>query len=137
MLDSGSNTSLLSKNAARRLGLTGSSTHLTMHLAVGERKSEASEVIQVIVASPTEEDIRKTLQVYAVKRPCNSAKIVSRKSIERYPHLKKGVDKLHLSVGTIDLLIGTDFFNAFVDVHTAVGEPGEPIAKRNCFGGLF
>ena len=40
MLDSGSNTSLLSKNAARRLGLSGSATHLTMNLAGGKEKSE-------------------------------------------------------------------------------------------------
>ena len=34
----------------------------------------------------------------------------------------------------IDLLIGTDFVDAFVDIHTLSREPGEPIAKRNCFG---
>ena len=38
MLDSGSNTSLLSKNTARRLGLNGSATHLTMNLAGGEEE---------------------------------------------------------------------------------------------------
>ena len=36
MLDSGSNTSLLSKTAARRLGLNGVPTHLTMNLAGGK-----------------------------------------------------------------------------------------------------
>ena len=41
---------------------------------------------------------------------------------------------MHLSGGTIDLLIGTDFVDAFVDIHTLSGEPGEPIAKHNCFG---
>ena len=39
MLDSGSNTSLLSKNAARRLRFNGSETHFTMNLA-GEKKKE-------------------------------------------------------------------------------------------------
>ena len=34
----------------------------------------------------------------------------------------------------LDLLIGTDFVDAFVDIHTLSGEPGEPITKRNCFG---
>ena len=50
MLDSGSNTSLLSKNAARRLGLSGSATHLTMNLAGGKKKSEASQIIDITVA---------------------------------------------------------------------------------------
>ena len=66
MLDSGSNTSLLSKNTARRLGLNGSATHLTMNLAGGEKKNELSQVIDITLASPTDEDIRKTLQVYTV-----------------------------------------------------------------------
>ena len=51
-----------------------------------------------------------------------------------YVHFKNVSDKLHLSGGAIDLLIGTDFVEAFVDIHTVSGEPGEPIAKRNCFG---
>ena len=134
MLDSGSNTSLLSKNAAQRLGISGTATHLTMNLAGGEKKSEASEVIEITVASTTEENIRKTLTVYTVKRPCSAAKTISKEAIEHFRHLKSVADDLHLSGGTIDLLIGTDFVDAFVDFHTLSGEPGEPIAKRNCFG---
>ena len=33
-----------------------------------------------------------------------------------------------------DLLMGTDFIDAFVHIHTLSGEPGELIAKRDCFG---
>ena len=32
------------------------------------------------------------------------------------------------------MLIGTDFADAFVDIHVIPGSLGEPIAKRNCFG---
>ena len=134
MLDSGSNTSLLSKNAARRLGLSGSATHLTMNLAGGKKKSEASQIIDITVASPADEDIKKTLQVYTVTRPCSKAKTLSRELVRHYPHLKHVCDKLHLSGGGIDLLVGTDFVEAFIDIHTVSGEPGEPVAKRNCFG---
>ena len=134
MLDSGSNTSLLSKNAARRLGLSGSATHLTMNLAGGKKKSEPSQIINITVASLTDEDILKTLQVYTVTRPCSSAKTISKEQVGHYAHLKNVSDKLHLSGGAIDLLIGTDLVEAFVDIHTVSGEPGEPIAKRNCFG---
>ena len=113
---------------------TRTATHLTMNLAGGEKKSEASEVIEITVASTTEEDIRKTLEVYTIKRPCSAAKTISKEAIEHFPHLKSVADKLHLCGGTIDLLICTDFADAFVDMHTLAGEPGEPIAKRNCFG---
>lgn len=134
MLDSGSNTSLLSKKAARRLDLSGSATHLTMNLAGGKKKSEPSQIIDITVASLIDEDISKTLQVYTVTSPCSSAKTISKEHVEYYTHLKNVSDKLHLSGGAIDLLIGTDFVDAFVDIHTKSGEPGEPIAKRNCFG---
>ena len=134
MIDSGSNTSLLSKNAAERLGIAGTATHLTMNLAGGEKRSETTEIIEITLVSSTEEDIRKTLEVYTIKRPCSAAKTISEGTIEHFPHLKPVANKLHLSGGTIDLLIGTDFVDAFVDIHTLSGEPGEPIAKRNCFG---
>ena len=61
MLDSWPNTSLLSKSAADRLDLKGSARHLTMNLAGGKKKSEPSQVIDITVASPSGEDITKTL----------------------------------------------------------------------------
>ena len=39
-----------------------------------------------------------------------------------------------MSGGTVDLLIGTDFPDAFIDMHVIPGNAGEPIGKRNCFG---
>ena len=45
--------------------------------------------------------------------------------------------KLHLSGGCVDLLIGTDFADGVVEIHVIPGEPGDPIAKRNCFGWLY
>ena len=134
MLDSGSNTSLLSKNAARRLGLSGSATQLTMNLAGGKKESEPSQIIDITVASLTDGDILKNLQVYTVTRPCSSAKTISEEQVGHYAHLKNVSDKLHLSGGAIGLLIGTDLVEAFVDIHTVSGELGEPTAKRNCFG---
>ena len=72
MVDSGSNTSLLSKNAAQRLGINGTATHPTMDLAGREKKSEASEIIEITVASTSEENIRKTFEVFTIKRPCSA-----------------------------------------------------------------
>ncbi|KAK3696586.1 hypothetical protein QZH41_005861 [Actinostola sp. cb2023] len=134
MLDSGSNTSLLSKKTVKQLGLSGPQTHLTMNLAGGETKSEVSDLLEITVTPVAEEGIKKSLHVYTVARPCSGPKTVSRKLVDSYPHFKPISDKVHLSGGTIDLLIGTDFADAFVDIHTISGGPGEPIAKRNCFG---
>ena len=134
MLDSGSNTSLLSKKAAQRLGLTGMKTHLTMNLAGGEKRTEATELVDITVISAKDSSIQKTLQVYTIQKPCSPAKTVSRRAVEAFAHLKPVSEKLHLAGGTIDLLIGVDFPDAFIDVHIKQGKEGEPIAKLNCFG---
>ena len=34
----------------------------------------------------------------------------------------------------VELLIGTDFADTFIDIHVIPGSSGKPIAKRNCFG---
>ena len=57
MLDTGSNTSLLSKKAAKQLGLSGPQTYLTMNLAGGQKKAEVCEMIDIDIVSPTDEDI--------------------------------------------------------------------------------
>ena len=83
------------------------------------------------MVSPIEEDVKKTLLVHTVNKPCSGAKTVSKTSLAKYLHLKPVLEKLHLSGGSIDLLLGTDFADAFVDVHAIPGETG---AKMNCFG---
>ena len=98
------------------------------------KRSESSEVLDIVVASPVEESVKKTLQIHTVRKPCSSVQTISRKSVESYPHLKAIVDKLHLAGGAVDLRLGTDFPEAFVDVHTLSADSGEPIAKLNCFG---
>ena len=54
MLDSGSNTSFISKNVVKKLGIRGPKTHLTMNFAGGQKKSEASEFLDITVVSNTE-----------------------------------------------------------------------------------
>ena len=60
-----------------------------MNLAGGERRSETSENIEITVASNTEEDIRKTVEVYTIKRPCSAAETISKETIEHFPHLNQ------------------------------------------------
>ena len=128
------NTSFISKNVAKKLGIRGYKTHLTMNLAGGQKKSEELELIALDVSSALEQNIQKSMQAYAINKPCSSAKTVSRTALESYPHLKSITNNLHLSGRTVDLLIGTDFADAFNDMHVISGKSGEPIAIRNCFG---
>ena len=134
MLDSGSNSSFISKNLIKKLELSGPKVYLTMNLAGGQKKSEDSELVNITVVSISEEAIQKSMQVYAVNKPCSPVKTVSIKTINSYQHLEAISNKLYLSGGTVDLLIGTDLTDAFVDIHVISGSVGEPIAKRNCFG---
>ena len=52
LLDTGSNTNLLSKKAAKQRGLSGPQTHLTMNLAGGQKKAKVSEMIQLTSYHP-------------------------------------------------------------------------------------
>ncbi|CAB4034825.1 Hypothetical predicted protein, partial [Paramuricea clavata] len=134
MIDSGSNISLMSKATVKRLGLEGPELHMTMNLAGGKQKSETSQQIEISLAPINDDQIIKTVHVLTVQKPCSAAKWISKAAVKNYPHLESIVDKLHLNGGSIDLLIGTDFPAAFVDIHIKQSELGGPIAKRNCFG---
>ena len=107
MLDTGSN-----KRAAKQLRLSGPQAHLTMNLAGGQKEAEVSEMIEIKVKSPADEDILKNLQVHTVRKPHSNAKNVSRKSIESYPRLKSVAETLHLSGGTVDQFISTSLLTS-------------------------
>ena len=105
-----------------------------MNLAGGQKRSEEAELVNITVVPISEETIQKPMQVYAINKPCSPAKTVSRRIVNSYPHLEAISNKLYLSGGSIGLLIGTDFPDAFVHIHVIPGSPGEPTAKKNCFG---
>ena len=134
MIDSGSNTSFISKNAVRKLGIKGDETHLTMNLVGGKKKSEISQLVNITVLSPCGGIVEKSISAYTLTNVCSPAKTISRQFINSYQHWQPIVDQLHIDGGKIDLLIGTDFTDAFVDKQVIQGNGGEPIAKKNCFG---
>lgn len=134
MIDSGSNVSLISKSTAKQLDLEGPELYMTMNLAGGKQKSETSQQIEISLAPINDDYIIKTMNVLTVQKPCSAAKSISKAAVEHYSHLKSVIDNLHLEGGSIDLLIGTDFPAAFIDVYIKQGEHQELIAKRNCFG---
>ena len=117
MLDTSSNTSLLSKSAATKLGLSRPQTHLTMNLAGGAKKSEVSEVVEITMVSPIEEDVKKTLLVHTVNKPCSGAKTVSKTSLAKYPHLKPVLEKLHISGGSIGRFYTRDALCVWTNLH--------------------
>ena len=88
MLDSGSNTSFISNDVTKKLGLSGPKVHLTTNLAGGQKKSEESELVNITIVSISEETIQKPMQVYAINKPCSSAKTVPRRIVNSYPHLE-------------------------------------------------
>ena len=67
MLESGFNSSSISKNVKEKLVLSGPKVHLTMYLAVGQKRSEESELVNITVVSISDEAIQKSLQVYAIQ----------------------------------------------------------------------
>ena len=75
-----------------------------MNLAGGGKKSEVSEIVEITMVSPIE-DVQKTLLVHTVNKPCSSAKIVSKNSLEKYAHLSP-VSKncIYLVEASIDFL---------------------------------
>ena len=134
MLDSGSNTSFISKNVVRKLGIRGPKTHLTMNLAGGQKKSEASEFLDITVVSNTELSIQNSMRAYAIKKPCRPSRTVSRTTLERYPHLKSVSEQLQLSGGTVDLLI-EETADAFNDVHVIAGNLDNQLQREIASGG--
>ena len=105
-----------------------------MNFAGGQKKSDVSEFLDITVFSNTEPSFHKSMRAYAIKKPFRPARTVSRTTLESYPHLKSISEQLHLSSGTVDLLIGRDFAETFYDMHLILGKSGEAIAKKNCFG---
>ena len=102
-----------------------------MNLAGDNKKSEESEFINISVVSTAEDHIQKTMRAYAINKPCSSARTVSRKIVNSYPHLKAISNKLYLSGGTVDLLIGTEFADAFIDMHTIPSNVNESDPRSN------
>ena len=90
-------------------------------------RAEVSELIEIDIVSPIDEDIVNNLQVHTVRKPCSNAKNVPCKCIDGYAHLKSIADRLHLSGGAVNLLVGTDFVDAFIDIHTLSG-----LSRRTC-----
>ena len=109
-----------------------------MNLAQGRKKAEISEMFETEVASPVDEDILKRLQVYTIHKRCRNAREVLWKAVERYPHVRPIADKLYLSGGAVDLLIGTVFVDAFGDILTAseildnLSQRGTILANTSC-----
>ena len=137
MLDSGSHTSFNSKNVVKKLGIRGPKTHLTMSLAGGQKKSEASAFLDITVVSNTEPSIQKSVRAYSINNSCSPARTVSRTTLESYPHLKSVSEQLRIQIsgGTVDLLIGTDFADPLMICTLSQGNPENQLQREIASGG--
>lgn len=61
-------------------------------------------------------------------------RIVFRKIVNRNLYLKVILNILYLLGGIVDLLIGMDCVDVFIDMYFIFGNVGEFIVKINCFG---
>lgn len=91
-------------------------------------------MIEIEIVLFIDEDIVKNFQIYIVRKFCNNVKNVLRKFIESYFYFKLIVDKLYFFGGTVNLFVGIDFVDVFVDIYIVSGYFGEFVVKRNCFG---
>ena len=74
------------------------------------------------------------MKAFAVKKPCQGARTVSRSALIQFPHLIDIVDDLHVRGGPVDVLLGTDLPEVHHDYKVFAGNPEEPITKKNVFG---
>lgn len=59
-----------------------------------------------------------------INKFCSLVRIVFRKIVDSYLYLKVILSKLYL-LGIVDLLIGMDFFDVFIDMYIIFGNVGE------------
>jgi hypothetical protein len=117
MIDSGPNQTLVRRELAEKLGLVGETRRMKMHVAGGGVKIFA-------------------VKVFAIKKPCQGARTVSRSALIQFSHLVDIVDDLYVRGSPVDVLLGTDLPEVHHDYKVLAGDPGEPIAKKNIFGSL-
>ena len=90
MLNSGSNTSFISKNETTKPGSSGPKVHLTMNLA-GVSKNYRSTHLK-----GNHSEAHASL--YTINKPCCSAKTVSGRTVNSYQHLEAIANKLYLII---------------------------------------
>ena len=119
----------------KKLGICDPKTYLTMNLAGGQKKSEASEFLDITVVSNTEPSIQKSMRAYAINKPCSPARTVSRTTLESYPHLKSISEQLHISGGTVDFLIEQTLPTPLMIRTLSQGNPENQLQREIALGG--
>ena len=136
MIDSGSNQTLIRKEFAQKLGLSGDPTKLRMKVAGGGTRCENSTKYAVNILSADGRDLYD-VSCLSLKKVCQGVQALPKEDLKQYPHLTDIEDDVHVLGGPVDLLIGADFVEAHRDLESRVGGPGEPIAKKNIFGWML
>jgi hypothetical protein len=130
LIDSGADYCILSSSIAQKMGLCGDIKELTIHLAGGTTRRESSEEVEFKLVSL---DGLIPIKAFAIPKPCNGARSVSRSLVKEDPILQHLEGELNLDGGQIDLVIGSSVAEAFIDTHVLRGNNGLT-AKKNCLG---
>jgi hypothetical protein len=106
-LDSGSDTTLVSRDLATRIGLRGTATELTISSITGTSTRSTTSVCFSIES--INQDYRADVDAAHVvdQLPVNDANLPSEALLQRYPHLRD-VRLTYLPSGKVSILIGTN-----------------------------
>jgi hypothetical protein len=127
--DSGSSSSICTKNLLQRLGVGYEETRMKFRTVNGAHSQSCLSSTLVLW-----EDREYQVPVVALDEiSIGRGSVVTREEMEQYPHLR-GLDLPAVDLGRVELLIGQDCPDLLVPLETRVGKPGEPYAVRTRLG---
>ena len=135
LLDSGSNKSLVRRNVANYLDLTGDPTDLTMHLAGGNTSTTTREQQVALRVEHHDGSFSTVIQATTTKKIGTLPPMMFRP--KAYDHLRNipFTDKFPMKrpIG-IDVLLGEPFYSHILLGSPVLGELGEPGAQETRLG---
>jgi hypothetical protein len=132
LLDGGSTNTFCSESLARKLGLEGTKTTLSLTTLEKTESESETKLVSLQVSGVGEEQILELPHVFVRDLPVPK-NVAAPSDVEHYPHLR-GIDIPCVDHLDVTLLIGQDVPEALVPLDVKRGKPGEPYATRTCLG---
>ena len=108
-LDTGSNSTLVRSEFARKSGLEGKGfSNIQFGIAGGGIHCEKGEEFELCLRALDGKEEHSIIAT-AIKKPCYQVKPIQPDLISRYKHLEALNDKLYLDGGEVDILLGLDY----------------------------
>lgn len=134
-LDSGSNTSFITENLLKKLGVEGEKTNLSLTTLQTSNKSIECSLVGLEVSDLNGNESVELPIVYSrPSLPVSTDTIGTQEDVNRWPHLK-GIDIPRIKEETeIGLLIGSDAPQVLQPKEVRESKDGGPFATRTIFG---